>query len=497
MVLGELGSAAAHKALVKALKSENETLRLYAVEALGKINAKEAAPHLVPMLANERLRGRVQQVLLSIGDEAAPLLQKHIDKAGPELKRAIIDVLGRFRTVDLSDTMFDALLDKDPEAARIAADGLRERFANLPPAERAAAVKQVGAFLGRKLTPAATVNGLRLLGALRDGPKAVAPFLGAKNDPAVRSAAIDALARMDLDDAQKYVPTLLAALDEEPLVSSAVQALTKHAPGKEHADRLVALLDSRHAAARLFAIGALGSIGGARAAEGLIAGLFNADRRISDEAARALQGNKAFAPALIRALEGEEEVGRAFRISAVLRAHAVKSFLARMLKRHEKGEQTYKVYFEILRSVAPAPMRDAVVARGRELMKKRKFDAAERMLALLQGDDIATGPSDFALAEADLAILRKDVATARLDRSRAGSLFSKLVRRAEYPVLKELERDAAMLGSANLLYLGFVMIERMGAERDFGADVLRLVVKKFGRTKDGETAKQKLKTQGA
>ncbi len=505
MVLGELGSPSAHKALLKALKSENETLRLYAVEALGKIDAKEAAPHLVPLLANPRLRARVQQVLLSIGEDAVPLLQKQIDKAEPELRRAILEVLGQFKSVDLSGTMFDALLDKSADVARQAAEGLRMRFAALAGDERAKAVKQVTAFLGRKLAPPAVANGLRLLASLRDGVKTALGFLDAKLDGSVRLAAIEALSAMDASkDADRVVPKLLAALEEESLVSGAIAALAKLPMSKDHADRLLKLLESRHAAVRLFAIQALGAMGGARAAEGLIEGLFNADRRIAEDAARALQGNKAFAPSLIKALSAEEDVGRAFKISGVLRAHreaidasTVKAFLAKCLKAHEKRSGTFKVYFEILRSVATAQLRDVIVSRGRELMKKRKWEEAERLLQLVAADDIATGESDFALAEALLVTLQKDIATARLDRSQAVGLFSKLVRRADFPVLKELEKDASRLGSESLLYLGFVLVERQGAEREFGAGVLQLVAKKFGSSKDGKTAKEKLKSSGA
>ncbi|MBI2931437.1 MAG: HEAT repeat domain-containing protein [Planctomycetes bacterium] len=508
MVLGELRSTAARPALLKALKSDNETLRLYAVEALGKIDPKEAAPHLVPMLATSgRLRARIQQVLLSIGEEVVPMLQRHIDKAEPELRRAILEVLGQFKAVDLSDTMFDALADKNPEVARQAAEALRARFAGVAGPDREKAVKQVVRFLDRKLPPASTVAGLRLLGDLRDpaGVRAALGYVDGKREVSIRTAALEALSVMDLSkDADRVAPKVLALVDEEPLVSAALAVLGKLAIPREQGDRVLRLLESRHAAVRLYAIQALGALGGARAAEGLVAGLFSPDRRIADEATRALQGNHAFAPAILKALQAEENVGRAWKIAGVLRAHreaidaaTVKAFLAKCLKLHEKNSAVAQVYGEILRSVAPAVFRDAVVKRGRELMKKRKHEDAERLLRLVAQEDLATSESDFALAEALLVTLRKDLATARLDRSHAVGLFSKLIRRADYPVVKELEKDAAMVGAPSLLYLGFVMIERQGAEREFGAGVLRLVAKKFGRAKEGETARAKLKTQGA
>ncbi|HEU4339253.1 MAG TPA: HEAT repeat domain-containing protein, partial [Planctomycetota bacterium] len=52
MVLGELESkdAKVHDALLAALKSDNEEVRLYAVEALARTRAREAAPHFIPFL---------------------------------------------------------------------------------------------------------------------------------------------------------------------------------------------------------------------------------------------------------------------------------------------------------------------------------------------------------------------------------------------------------------------------------------------------------------
>ncbi len=506
MVLGELGGPAAHKALLKALKSENESLRLYAVEGLGRISPKEAAPHLVPLLASGgRLRARVQQVLVSIGAEVAPLLQKHIDKAEPSLRTAILEVLGQFKSVDLSDTMFDAILDRNPEVVRQAAEGLRARYAGLAGDERAKAVKQASKFLDRKLSPGAAAAGLRLLGELKDPSTArtMLGFLDAKQDVSVRTAALEALAAIDLSKDERVAPKVIGLLGEDALVSPALGVLAKAKVPREMSDRLLKLLDGGNAAVRLFALQALGAAGGAAAAQGLIRGLFSPDRRIADDAARAMQGNAAFAGPLLRALSAEEDAGRAWKIANVLRAHresidasTIRAFLAKCLKLHEKGSPVAQVYSEILRSVAPAAFRDAVVKRGRELMKKRKFEGAEKLLRLVSREDLATGPTDFALAEALIVTLRKDLATARLDRSQAVGLFSKLIRRADFPTLKELERDAKMVGAPSLLYLGFVLVERQGPERDFGAAVLKLVVKKF-RGKETETARAKLKSSGA
>jgi HEAT repeat protein len=513
MVLGELESkdAKVHDALLGALKTDNEEVRLYAVEALARTRAKEAAPHFIPVLAGSpRLRGRVQQILASLGDDIIPILQKRIEKASPELRRGLLEVLGQFKQVDMSDTLFEALVDKDPEVVKQAAASLRERFAGLKEDERPAAAKRMTAFLSQakaRKKPETVVAALQILQELRaPAVRTYLEFIGADEPAPVRAAALSALAATGTGDEEERVVAkllpLLAEADQADIVSPALQVLSKAKIGKDHADRILKLQNSPHPAVRLFAIGALGSVGASKAVEGLIEGLWNRDARVAEEAAAALGSNPAFAKPLVRALEAEEDAARAWKLANVLRIHreaideaTVASFLKKCLSHHEKRGPVFQVYFEILRSVAPGDLREAIMKRARELMKKRVEDA-DRMLRLLEREDLATGASDYLLAISQLRTLNKDIQMASRDRSKAVLLFSKLIRRGEIPVVKSLEKDAGLLEPIDLLYLGFVLIERQGPERDLGAAVLRVLTKKFAASKEAKTAKAKLKTQG-
>jgi HEAT repeat protein len=516
MVLGELGSKdpRVHKALLGALKTENDEVRLYAVEALGKTSAREAAPHLIPFLAGSvRLRARVQQLLAGLGEEIVPLLQKQIDKASPELRRGLLEVLGQFKQVDLSETLFDALLDEDPKVVLQAATSLKERFAGLKDDDRERAAKRMVAFLGTpkvRKNPIAVVAGIQVLQDLRSSAtvRTFLEFVGSDFKAAVRSAALTALAASEIGPEEERVVgkllPLLAEEDQANVVSPALQVLSKAKVGKDHADRIFKLLTSPHPAVRLFAIRGLGNLGGALAAEGLIEGLWNSDSRVSEEAGGALRSNAAFAKPVIKALEAEDDVNRAWKLAHLLRAHreaidapTVASFLRRCLALHEKRGPAFQVYFEILLSVAPAALRDALLKRARQLLGRKKVEDADRMLRLLEREDLATGPSDFLLAIAQLKLMNKDIALAPRDRSKAVLLFSKLIRRGEFPVVKNLEKEAKLLSPLDLLYLGFVMIEREGSEREFGATVLRLLVRKYASSRESKTAKAKLRTQGA
>src|SRR6185295_1425083 len=118
----------------------------------------------------------------------------------------------------------------------------------------------------------------------------------------------------------KLLP-LLAEEDQANVVSPALQVLSKAKVGREQADRVFKLLKSPHPAVRLFAVGGLGALGGAKAADGLIEGRWNSDARVAEEAASALRSNSAFAKPLIKALEAEEDLNRAWKLANVLRPH--------------------------------------------------------------------------------------------------------------------------------------------------------------------------------
>jgi len=206
---------------------------------------------------------------------------------------------------------------------------------------------------------------------------------------------------------------------------------------------------------------------------------------------------------LAKALDKQEDVQKAFKVvhllvqfKNVLDKGLVKKFMAKSLSMLDKKETGFQVYFEVVRAAGPDLAKKEVLGRGRELLKKGKFEEAERVLRLLQRDDLASPESDLALAASQLRQQRLDVAGAARDQGHAIQLVQKLARKDGYPLLKQLEKEAAMFTPEGLLYLGFALIERQGDGRELGGDILKLVAKKFGGKEAGKVAKQKLKTQG-
>ncbi len=505
---------AVRKALVAALKAPNDTVRLYAVEALAAIDVEAALPHLVPLLAGpENLRSRATQVFLSAGEAAAKVLKENLDAKDAQVRKGVLEILGRLPGVDTAETLFAGLLDSDLEVVKKAGQAYRQRVEGMSAAEKGKALKKILDFMEsprvqKVKTPLATC--LLIVGALRDASaaKAVLKYVDRKMPPAVRNHALLALGSLTLEGkvGQAAVGKLLPLLDEQDfqgIGKPALDVLHKLAPGKEHADRLLKLQKSGGPAVKAFALRALGALGSSQAGDALLEALWSEDGRAAESAAQSFRSNPDYIPLLVKALEKQEDVAKAWKVvhlltgfKNVLEKPLVRKFLARALSMLDRKESGFQAFFEVARAAAPELAKKEVLEKGRGLLKKGKFEAAERALRLLQRDDLASPESDLALAIALLRQQRLDVTSASRDQGHAVQLLLKLSRKDGFPFVKLLEKEASLLSPEGLLYAGFALAERQGSERDAGGAILKLVARKYGPKEAGKVAKQKLKTQG-
>ena len=73
--------------------------------------------------------------------------------------------------------------------------------------------------------------------------------------------------------------------------------------------------------------------------------------------------------------------------------------------------------------------------------------------------------------------------------------FSHLCQQDEEELFKQLEK-IKWLEAEDLYYLGFDFAEKEGASRKFGGQVLHLVLKRWPKTKVGQSAKSKIRKHG-
>jgi HEAT repeat protein len=506
--------AAVKKSLVGALKSQNEMVRLYALEALAAIDLPAALPHVVPLLGGpEAVRARASQLLIGAGAASADALRDHLDSKDPQVRKGILDILGKLPGVDTAETLFAGLMDPDLEVVKKAAQAYRTRIESMTAPDKAKALKKILEFMeSGKVQKAKTPlpSCLLVVGSLRDASavKVVLKYLDKKLPPAVRNHALLALFSLPLEgkDATAAVAKLLPLLEESEfneIVKPALDVLWKLPPGKDNADRLFKILKSPIGPVRMYAIKALGQVGSTQAGSALVDALLGDDPRLSETADGALRGNPDYVSVLIKALDAEDDVAKTFKIVNVLKNFknvldkaVVKKFLAKTLSMLDKKESGFQAYFEIVRAAAPDLAKKEVLARGRDLLKSKDFEDAERALRLIQNNDLATSEADLAMGIAQLRQQRLDPANAGRDMGNALGQFLKLSRKEGYDLLKQLDKESSLVSPEGLLYLGFAFTERQGADRDLGGAILKLVAKKFAAKEEGKVAKQKLKTQG-
>jgi len=516
-VLGELKpkEPAVRKALVKALKAPNDQVKVYAMDALSKIDPEGSVKELGLLLgAPEPVRKRAMEILSTVGAAGAKALRDHLSADDPQVRKAVVEILGGLKEGDTEDALFAALLDRDLEVVRKAAQAYRQRTESMSAPEQAAALKKILAFLEsprvqKAKTPIASC--LLIVGSLKDpsAAKAVLKYVDRKQPPAARNHALVALANLPLEGApaKAAVAKLLPLLEEDDfsaIVRPTLDVLSKLPAGKEQAERAFKLLKSPHGPVRPYAVRVLGAVGGTKAGAALLEALGGDDPRLVDQASQALRSNPDFAPLLLNALDREDDVQAQWKLVNILRAYknvldkgSVRKLLGTGLALLGKKQSGFQAYFEVVRAAAPDLLRETLLKKGREFLSKGRLEDAERHLRVLERDDLATPEGEFALAAAQLRLQQLDVAGAGRDRGAALSLFSKLSRREGFPFLKHLEKNAGLVTPEGLLYLGFALVERQGAERDAGAGVLKLVARKYGSKEEGKIARQKLKTQGA
>lgn len=513
LVLGALRpkEPSVRKALAKAVKSKDEAVRLAALEGLAAIDPGAALPHLLPLLSGaDPGRSCAVRILEVLGPEGAKAVQAQLGTSDAGVRASALEALGNLGG---TDALFAGLLDGDLDVVRSTAAAYRQQVAAMPPEERTKALKSMIAFLGspkvqRARTPIASC--LELIAAFGDGAAAadVIPYVARKQPPAVRTAALQALAKLPLEGpsaraAGAKVLPLLEEPDFNGIVQPALSVLSKVPLGRPEGERILGLVRSPHAAVRLTALRALGSVPSAAAVGALVEALTGADQGAAEAATAALTSNAGYVPLLVKELGKQAELSRAWKIGNLLRAARgvlgkaeVRALLSRGLALSDERGATAPVYLEIVRAAAPDLLRDELLKKGRKLLVSGKADEAERQLRLLEADDLATADGLLLLAIARLRAQRLDLGGAGRDRGRALVLFTRLAYREGFPLVKQLAREAGLVTPDGLVYLGFALIERQGPEREAGAELLKLVAKKYASKNAGKVAKQKLKTQG-
>jgi len=172
----EMRQKAVLEAFRDSLESENEALKVQALQGLAQLGPAAAVEMVAPMLLEPGIvRQQAARVLALGGNASVPALRKLYAKADHHGKRAIATTLAEIGGTPAFDFLLRALPGEELDLAKHLTQCLRTMLQELKGASRLAAIRSVRKFLREPKTrknPHAVIGGLILLGAVTE-PKAV------------------------------------------------------------------------------------------------------------------------------------------------------------------------------------------------------------------------------------------------------------------------------------------------------------------------------------
>ncbi|MEJ7733145.1 MAG: HEAT repeat domain-containing protein [Polyangiaceae bacterium] len=508
IVLGELKARSPEvtQGLVKLLSSGVPPLIRHALEALARIGARRSLDSVFPLLTHQadEVRRAAQATLVSVGEDAVPHIQKRMQSASPEERRALDAALAELGGDDAFALLVAGLGSSDSDAAKAAAIAVRHEVKRADPKQRRSYLGQTEKFLKLADTqqrPGALAAAIKILGYLEDeraAPTLLAYVTDKKQPAAVKSEAIIALrfAAQKLDASIGLGTALLDAAEggDRVLAQTALHTLGGIAIPAKLMARLAKIAAHTDNDRAELAIGELGRRPGVEPAEALVGILATGERRRAELAAASI-GNKdeALAP-LAQALLEAKEPDRAWVIRNVLRPNAKKlkpaarkQLLDAALKKLAAGERGWEAPLDIARDADAKGTAEALRDLAQKLARGKNADRARSVLGLLARSEHAGDEDHYRLASLELAQSRLDTSlTARVN-DEALKHLGNLAKRG-FDVIAALRKDRA-LELDHLYYVGFHFAEQRSP---LGAELLAEVVKKGGRNKVAKMAKNKL-----
>jgi hypothetical protein len=255
-------------------------------------------------------------------------------------------------------------------------------------------------------------------------------------------------------------------------------------------------------AGRRLALEKLGDRDTAEVAVALIRQLRHPDRALRTDALARLGKLDLGRTALAGALLAEESVDAVWALARAQEPFVSqydeklrKALFDRACEYVEAGDRRADALLHLLR-VADAPgLRDRLEERALALRKKKQYDRAMVYLRLLTRDPACGAAVRLEAAGCALKVSGRDLSAEARAADPAVQQFARLIDNHEAETL-EFVGKAKWLEPEELFYLGFHFAEKERAEKKFGGEMLRLVVKRSPKSKLAKDAKSKLRGEG-
>jgi hypothetical protein len=360
---------------------------------------------------------------------------------------------------------------------------------------------------GKKPPPSPTeAAAVRLLVALEDKrtPEVLWDRIVPSHSPETRAAALQALGKwIDTPGKEQLKRLFSCAGDSDFRIAAPALMLLKGLPD---GDKLQAgwlqLVRAPDLMVRRVAVEKVGERDSAEVAEALLEQLQHPDRSLRDASLARLARLKHGREALIKALLEAENPDRAWSL-AKAQAPYVRDYSAgwrdkvftRACSHLEAEDRRSDALFFLLRDSDAADLRDRLEEKGAAHRKKKEYEKALQYFRLLARDPACAFPIRLELAACALKRSAHDLATqARMD-DPALQQFAGLFQHHQDELFGQLEK-IKWLEAEDLYFLGFDFIEKDGASRKFGDQVLHLLLKRSPRSTVAKSAKTKLRQAG-
>ncbi len=513
MVLAELApkDAAVVRALGETLKDANQLLTKYVLEAFEAIGTRAVVPHVLPLLdsPDAETKLRAAGIVARAGGNIVKDLRRQFDKATPQQRLVLVDILARIHSRDATQLILDALFDPDFEFVKETCQSVRRHSTDATPKERVALHKQIVKFMNSarvKKNDRVLTSCLLLIGYV-GAPQArtiLLKYSAPKHYGYIRRNALLGLKGLQPTGAAaaQVARKMLNYLKEPDFANigqHALDIIEKLPLPTSYATQWRKLLKSKHPSVRAFAARKLAVTDNAATNRLMMTLLRHDDLQVSEIAAGALARHKGATKLLLSALARERKAEPAWRLAKILKPHSdridkktLRKFSGRAARELLGGNARHEALLYFLRNV-DQKISDAVWHDvGLKHKKAKKWAKAVECLRQLTRAEGFDNEPRFELSVCNLKQSPKELATHLRAEDQALRGFQALLQEKKFKLFDRLKKER-VLDASDLFYVGFHFSEGTGDEYKFGQKLLDAVAKRWPKSKQAKAARNKLK----
>lgn len=506
-VLGTLGKMAA---------SGDRDAQWTALRALEGIKSVATIRSLIPLLEeDEDLRRRTEDTMAAFGPQVvAPLRRAALKDPASTVRRrrSIIGIIARAGGRRSVPSLLEFLSDPDLDVARMAGLTIRHGLDTLKPKEKAELLRRIQSLIKRvpRQDPTLPIMAVDLLASFNQASarKSMMQLARKGYHPNVRRAALLGLLRHGQGKRTDpvLVRQLIATLAEvpfQPVPSTALDLLYRMDLGREYERDCIKLVKAIHFPVRTFALRKLTGMESQAAARTLIDAVGSEDPKLRQVALECLQKLGSARKLLLEGFLKARDPATSGYFAAALEPHrdrispdARRRIVAKGWKLWKKEDPLAGPTLRLGRGLDPKRFYKEALQCAQSLKRARRHDKLAECLRMASRTDFADNDLRFNLAMAELKLSPQDTGRAARAADPALDLLTRLLEQPRFPLLQRLRKEKARLGPEDLFYVGFHFSELDDTRREFGGDVLGLLIKRSPRTRYGRAARNKLKLQG-